>query len=53
METLNQSLAPKLRILRVEKGYTLENMAEMLKLKSASSYAAIEKGKASARRRIC
>jgi transcriptional regulator with XRE-family HTH domain len=46
MDKLNQRLAPKLRTLRLEKGYTLENMSEMLGLKSVSSYAAIEKGEA-------
>lgn len=45
MEKLNQRLAPKLKTLRIDKGYSLENMAEMLGLKSASSYAAIEQGK--------
>jgi transcriptional regulator with XRE-family HTH domain len=45
MDKLRQKLAPKLRMLRLEKGYTLENMAEMLGLQSASSYGDIEKGK--------
>lgn len=45
MEKLHEKLAPKLRILRLEKGYTLENMAEMLRLSSTSSYSDIEKGK--------
>ncbi len=42
MQKLHQRLASKLRTLRLEKGYTQENMAEMLGFKSTSSYAEIE-----------
>jgi transcriptional regulator with XRE-family HTH domain len=44
MEKLHQRLASKLKTLRLEKGFTQENMAEMLGFKSTSSYAEIENG---------